>query len=456
LRRSTIACRLPGLLLGTLLLAVSGSALATPDPPEDGPAPRRCPTVDRDSPTDGVTTITVLSPEAPCTAGGVWTGWNCVLLQSTANENGAAYRLDIRWNRVGQSVRGSCTFMNGSDATRSLRELPPGFGQQAQDNLDAASQIRSIDIVFQGTGTEAQPRNGYPNISSVYADALEWLVTNGIATGVKVHYGNSGGSLMGAFSLAYHNTDQLLDGIVTGGGPFWGDMHALCAEPASPYYGSLGTRGRADSLNWTDLNGTTPCTHGRNDEDPRYDCRSLLGSTAQTDYPGLRVAVIIGTADVNNPWITASAEAWLDTITVENKSIDKPSGVAHQVLGSSLGASTAEQRINEIVNAGPAPQRQPLPVAGALLELPAPNPVRDTTLLPFSLARSGPTTLTIHDVAGRRIATLIDGDRPRGRQTVLWDGRTDAGPRAAPGVYFVRLRADGTQRVAKIQVSPAP
>jgi flagellar hook assembly protein FlgD len=49
--------------------------------------------------------------------------------------------------------------------------------------------------------------------------------------------------------------------------------------------------------------------------------------------------------------------------------------------------------------------------------------------------------LEVLDTSGRRVRTLVDGDRDAGRHAARWDGENDAGNTAAPGVYFVRLSA---------------
>jgi hypothetical protein len=68
-----------------------------------------------------------------------------------------------------------------------------------------------------------------------------------------------------------------------------------------------------------------------------------------------------------------------------------------------------------------------------------PNPFRGTTRLSFTLAEGGAATLTVHDVAGRRVATLLDGALPPGRHTAAWDGAGDAGAPLPSGLYFLRL-----------------
>lgn len=86
--------------------------------------------------------------------------------------------------------------------------------------------------------------------------------------------------------------------------------------------------------------------------------------------------------------------------------------------------------------------------AGASLALApgAPSPFRDRTQLTFALARAAHVRLSIHDVQGREVARLADGDREAGTHRVFWV----TGERPA-GVYFARLAADsGEQRVRKL------
>lgn len=75
-----------------------------------------------------------------------------------------------------------------------------------------------------------------------------------------------------------------------------------------------------------------------------------------------------------------------------------------------------------------------------------PSPfARETTIL-FETSQAGAVRLTVHDVTGRLVRTLLDGGVPDGRHSVAWDGRSAAGVRAVPGTYFVRVdTAHGTQ-----------
>ncbi|MEZ5066885.1 MAG: FlgD immunoglobulin-like domain containing protein [bacterium] len=77
-----------------------------------------------------------------------------------------------------------------------------------------------------------------------------------------------------------------------------------------------------------------------------------------------------------------------------------------------------------------------------------PNPFRASTTLRFAISSSRPVSLTVHDVAGRRIRTLTRSEPfPAGEHAVVWDGRDDAGRSVAAGVYFVSLGGDARRRV---------
>jgi len=70
-----------------------------------------------------------------------------------------------------------------------------------------------------------------------------------------------------------------------------------------------------------------------------------------------------------------------------------------------------------------------------------PNPFNPRTRIDFTLSRGGPVRLTVFDVGGRRVATLVNRELPSGAHHVDWLGRTDAGPAAASGVYFYAIEA---------------
>jgi hypothetical protein len=90
--------------------------------------------------------------------------------------------------------------------------------------------------------------------------------------------------------------------------------------------------------------------------------------------------------------------------------------------------------------------------AGVSLAQNVPNPApRGATTIGFALPVAGRATLAIYDVAGRRIARLVDGELAAGPHQATWDGRDESGRGVPAGVYFYDL-VQGGQRSAKRMV----
>jgi hypothetical protein len=68
-----------------------------------------------------------------------------------------------------------------------------------------------------------------------------------------------------------------------------------------------------------------------------------------------------------------------------------------------------------------------------------PNPFNPETTIEFALASPQTIELSVYDVRGTRVATLVSGPRPEGPQSVSWNGTDERGNRVASGVYVYRL-----------------
>jgi hypothetical protein len=80
----------------------------------------------------------------------------------------------------------------------------------------------------------------------------------------------------------------------------------------------------------------------------------------------------------------------------------------------------------------------------------APNPFDNETLLRWELSRSARVRVDVYDVAGRRVTTLLDGERAAGAGDLRWSGRDINGRALATGVYFVRMQAAGETRTRRV------
>lgn len=86
------------------------------------------------------------------------------------------------------------------------------------------------------------------------------------------------------------------------------------------------------------------------------------------------------------------------------------------------------------------------------LRRPRPSPFRSRTEIRYYLPRTGPVSLAVYDVTGRRVRTLVAGREQAGSRTVWWDRRTADGDRVAAGVYYLRLEAPEGRRGRKVVV----
>ena len=70
----------------------------------------------------------------------------------------------------------------------------------------------------------------------------------------------------------------------------------------------------------------------------------------------------------------------------------------------------------------------------------SPNPFQRSLSIRFSLEVPADVEVTVFDVAGRRVAKVLDGNLPAGSHEASWNGRDSRGERVRAGTYFIRAR----------------
>ncbi|UCH85109.1 MAG: T9SS type A sorting domain-containing protein, partial [Candidatus Latescibacterota bacterium] len=69
-----------------------------------------------------------------------------------------------------------------------------------------------------------------------------------------------------------------------------------------------------------------------------------------------------------------------------------------------------------------------------------PNPFNPSTTIEFSLSESDLVDLTVFDIHGRHVVTVLHERLPSGDHQITWDGRRGNGDEVVSGVYFCRLK----------------
>ncbi len=79
-----------------------------------------------------------------------------------------------------------------------------------------------------------------------------------------------------------------------------------------------------------------------------------------------------------------------------------------------------------------------------------PNPALDRCLLHFALSEKENVSLTIYNVAGAKVKTIVQKTLNEGTYIYEWNGRDEKGHKVLPGVYFVRLKTGDFTSVKKV------
>jgi subtilisin family serine protease len=72
-----------------------------------------------------------------------------------------------------------------------------------------------------------------------------------------------------------------------------------------------------------------------------------------------------------------------------------------------------------------------------------PNPFNPSTTIAFDLPAPGKVNLTVYNLRGQLVRTLVNGPMTAGFQKVVWDGKDNGGSPAATGQYLFRIASEG-------------
>ncbi len=84
------------------------------------------------------------------------------------------------------------------------------------------------------------------------------------------------------------------------------------------------------------------------------------------------------------------------------------------------------------------------------LEQNQPNPFNPATSIAYSLPISGHVELTVFNILGNPVRTLVDANMPAGTYVARWDGRSESNEPMPSGVYFYRLKSGSFEETKKM------
>jgi hypothetical protein len=78
-----------------------------------------------------------------------------------------------------------------------------------------------------------------------------------------------------------------------------------------------------------------------------------------------------------------------------------------------------------------------------------PNPFKSHTTIEYKVPDNMKTTLSIYNIRGQKVRTLIDNQDAKGTNKITWNGSDSRQQKLGSGIYFVLMQSEG--RVLKTQ-----
>jgi len=79
-----------------------------------------------------------------------------------------------------------------------------------------------------------------------------------------------------------------------------------------------------------------------------------------------------------------------------------------------------------------------------------PNPFNPETTISFVLSQDSELELSIYNIKGQKVKTIVNDYLAKGRQSFIWNGTDSRNKPVSSGVYFYRVKASGTSEARKI------
>jgi hypothetical protein len=163
--------------------------------------------------------------------------------------------------------------------------------------------------------------------------------------------------------------------------------------------------------------------------DPANGGTPIVGTGGLTDVSTDGPIAAQGVGEVEMDWVVPSGLSQTETlygvIDPENTMVEihDDNNVGFVPLSPAGPTGVQPQAVR------PLPDRY-------VLEQNYPNPFNPMTVIPYELPRRSHVTLTVYDLLGHSLATVVNDDKEAGRFHAIFDARN-----LASGVYFYRLQA---------------
>ena len=186
---------------------------------------------------------------------------------------------------------------------------------------------------------------------------------------------------------------------------------------------------------------------------------TVLPPTGSTPLAGALVSVTSPSGTKHGSAFTTGAGAfYIGSLSADTtyRVVVTREGYTDSAVVEGLQLSAGEELFNQVYRLGESVTgidepgtEESLPDAFSLSDN-YPNPFNPSTTIEYSVPSRSQVRLSIFNVVGQKIRTLVDAPRVAGTYSISWDGKTDAGTTSATGVYFYRLEVDHRAEAKKM------
>jgi hypothetical protein len=81
-----------------------------------------------------------------------------------------------------------------------------------------------------------------------------------------------------------------------------------------------------------------------------------------------------------------------------------------------------------------------------------PNPFNPETAIRFSLKEAGPVRVSIYNLKGQLVRTLVNGNLNAGPHNLVWNGKDDNNRAVSSGIYMYRMETSGYNKTLKMML----
>jgi len=151
----------------------------------------------------------------------------------------------------------------------------------------------------------------------------------------------------------------------------------------------------------------------------------------------------------NNPTLTDSCYAVIDIGNTYLESNSKASGRYVQFKPKSITEHLAKMQILlEQLQANSDTSGDHVPSLSPVLHQNFPNPFNPSTTISFFIPKVSKVELTIYNLKGQKVKSLVNSTLTKGNHKIVWDGMNLTNKPVASGIYFYKLNY-GSQSIVK-------